>query len=68
MSNPHICPTCGKGRLDEKGIVSLPNECCAIYFFGVESYVHHAWLSYASWQALAPALRTDVFIAVTGPF
>lgn len=40
-----VCPTCGAGRV-EKGVASLPNECCAIYFFGRGSFAHGAWKAY----------------------
>lgn len=36
------CPTCKAGRL-ENGVASLPNECCAIYFFGERSSAHDMW-------------------------
>lgn len=39
------CPTCGAGRV-ENGVASLPNECCAIYFFGRGSFAHGAWKAY----------------------
>ncbi len=38
-----VCPTCAAGRLDAKGVASLPSECCAIYFFGAGSVAHGMW-------------------------
>ena len=37
-----VCPTCKAGVL-KGGIATLPNECCAIYFFGRRSPAHDMW-------------------------
>lgn len=42
MKDPGVCPTCNAGRI-ENGVVSLPRECCAIYFFGAGSWPHMQW-------------------------
>lgn len=40
--DPDVCPTCGNGKV-EGSTVSLPNECCAIYFYGEGSWAHGQW-------------------------
>ncbi len=43
-----VCPTCKEGRYDRAtGVVSLPKECCAIYFYGVGSWAHDQWVGNA---------------------
>lgn len=42
MSDPNTCSSCGVGKLVD-GAVSLPNECCAIYFYGGGSKAHRQW-------------------------
>ena len=37
-----VCPACKAGVL-KGGIATLPNECCAIYFFGRRSPAHDMW-------------------------
>jgi hypothetical protein len=44
-----ICPTCKAGRLKEDGVVSLPNECCAAYFFGEHSPERAQWREFVRW-------------------
>lgn len=41
------CKTCGQGTL-RNGIVSMSNECCAVYFYGWRSFAHDAWLVYGA--------------------
>lgn len=39
-----VCPTCKLGRYyRETGVVELPNECCAVYYFGGGSWAHSQW-------------------------
>lgn len=40
--DPGVCPTCSKGKA-EGSTVSLPNECCVIYFYGEGSWAHGQW-------------------------
>lgn len=41
---PEVCPTCEEGLYDrETGVAGLPNECCAIYYFGDGSWALSQW-------------------------
>lgn len=42
VTGVNVCPKCRQGKI-EAGVVSLPNECCAVYFFGAGSWAHSQW-------------------------
>lgn len=49
---PEVCPTCEEGLYDrETGVAGLPNECCAIYYFGDGSWALSQWRENARHRA-----------------
>lgn len=55
MTDPDVCPTCASGKA-EGSTVSLPNECCAIYFYGMGSPEHRDWVSFVKAAPLTAKL------------
>jgi hypothetical protein len=52
MPDPDECPTCRDGRYDRAtGRVTLPNECCAAYFYGRGTWPYAQWVGNQSQMA-----------------
>ena len=63
MNDPNVCPTCKKGKLLTSGVVAMPNECCAIYFFGEGSSSHQDWKDFCALTTPpSPAVRFKMML------